>query len=128
MQYTALGDTVNTASRLEGVNKVFGTRICISETARAGATGIPFRPIAVIVPKGKTEPLGIFEPLDEARAGSPFMVRYLEAYALAERRDPRALELFEELHALDPDDICTTLHLERLRESNVGVEMVMHDK
>ncbi len=128
MQYTALGDTVNTASRLEGVNKVFGTRICISEATRAQVMDLPFRPIAVIVPKGKTEPLGIFEPLDEARANSPHMMRYLEAYALAEQRDPKALELFEVLHVEDPEDKCVALHLERLRESNVGVEMVMHDK
>ena len=128
MQYTALGDAVNTASRLEGVNKVFGTRMCVSEATRTQVNDVPFRPIAVIVPKGKTEPLGIFEPLDEERANSPFTMRYLEAYALAEHRDPRALELFEELHAADPDDKCIALHLERLRESNVGVEMVMHDK
>ncbi|HUZ74639.1 MAG TPA: adenylate/guanylate cyclase domain-containing protein [Stellaceae bacterium] len=128
MQYTALGDTVNTASRLEGVNKYFGTRMCISEATCASVSGIPFRPIAVIVPKGREEPLGIFEPLDEERAASPYIRRYLEAYALAERRNPRALALFEELHRTNPDDKCVALHLERLRESNVGVEMVMHDK
>ena len=128
MQYTALGDTVNTASRLEGVNKVFGTRICVSEATRTHVSDMPFRPIAIIVPKGKTEPLGIYEPLDEARANSPFIMRYLEAYALAEARDPRALALFEELHAQAPDDKCIALHVERLRESNVGVAMVMHEK
>jgi adenylate cyclase len=128
MQYTALGDTVNTASRLEGVNKVFGTRMCVSESTRVHITDIAFRPIAVIVPKGKTEPLGIYEPLDEARANSPFVMRYVEAYAMAEQRDPRALDLFEELHAMQPGDKCVALHVERLRESNVGVEMVMHEK
>jgi hypothetical protein len=128
MQYTALGDAVNTASRLEGVNKVFGTRICVSELTRSQVNDVAFRPIAVIVPKGKTEPLGIYEPLDEAQANSPFIMRYLEAYALAEQRDPAALDLFEALHTEAPDDKCIALHLERLRESNVGVEMVMHEK
>jgi adenylate cyclase len=128
MQYTALGDAVNTASRLEGVNKVFGTRICVSETTRSQVNDVAFRPIAVIVPKGKTEPLGIYEPLDEESANSPFVMRYLEAYALAEQRDPAALDLFEELHAQAPKDKCIALHVERLRESNVGVEMVMHEK
>jgi adenylate cyclase len=128
MQYTALGDTVNTASRLEGVNKVFGTRLCVSEATRMHVEDIAFRPIAVIVPKGKTEPLGIYEPLDEERANSDYVMRYTEAYALAEQHDPRALDLFEALHAMRPDDKCVALHVERLRESNVGVEMVMHEK
>lgn len=128
MQYTALGDAVNTASRLEGVNKVFGTRICVSETARIQVPDLPFRPIAVIVPKGKTEPLGIFEPLDPARAASPDITRYIEAYALAARRDPRALPLFEALHERAPDDRCVALHLDRLRQREYGVEIVMHDK
>jgi adenylate cyclase len=128
MQYTALGDTVNTASRLEGVNKVFGTRMCVSEATRVHVSDVVFRPIAVIVPKGKTEPLGIYEPLDEESANSAFVMRYLEAYALAEQRDPAALDLFEALHAQAPKDKCIALHVERLRESNVGVEMVMHEK
>ncbi len=129
MQYTALGDTVNTASRLEGVNKVFGTRMCVSESTRTHVSDIAFRPIAVIVPKGKSEPLGIYEPLDEERANSPYVMRYMEAYAMAEQRDPRALGLFEELHAMHPEDKCVALHVERLREEgNAGVEMVMHEK
>jgi adenylate cyclase len=127
MQYTALGDAVNTASRLEGVNKYFGTRICISETTRVQVPDIAFRPIQLIVPKGKEEPLAIYEPLDEARANSSFMMKYLEAYELAEHQDPRALKLFEELHAEAPDDKCIEIHLERLHERAYG-PMVMHDK
>jgi class 3 adenylate cyclase len=129
MQYTALGDTVNTASRLEGINKVFGTRICVSESTRAHVNDVAFRPIAVVVPKGRTGALGIFEPLDELRAQSPFMIRYNEAYALAEQHDPTASEIFEELHTMAPEDKCVALHLERLRdEGDIGVEMVMHEK
>ncbi|MGH7090628.1 MAG: adenylate/guanylate cyclase domain-containing protein, partial [Stellaceae bacterium] len=127
LQYTALGDAVNTASRLEGVNKYFGTRICVSDTTRAQVRDLVFRPIHVIVPKGKEEPLGIFEPLSEERANSPYMMKYLEAYELAEQHDPRALQLFDELHAVEPGDKCVEIHLERLRDSAFG-PMVMHDK
>jgi class 3 adenylate cyclase len=127
MQYTALGDTVNTASRLEGVNKYFGTRICVSEATRAQVPDIPFRPINVIVPKGKAEPLGIYEPLNEERAHSPFMMKYAEAYEFAEQQDPRALQLFEELRAEAPQDKCVEIHVERLNESAYG-PMVMQDK
>ncbi len=129
MQYTALGDTVNTASRLEGVNKYFGTRICVSETTRSHVTDVPFRPIGEIAVKGKAEMFEIFEPLDEARANSAFIMRYLEAYALAKDGDPKAVAIFEELLAEASDDKCVALLYEQMRESNVvGVGMVMHDK
>jgi adenylate cyclase len=129
MQYTALGDTVNTASRLEGVNKYFGTRICVSETTRAHVPDVTFRPIGEIAVKGKEEMFEIFEPLDEERANSPFMMRYLEAYALAKEGDSRAVAIFEELLAEAPEDKCVALLYEQMRESNVvGVGMVMHDK
>ena len=133
MQYTALGDTVNTASRLEGVNKYFGTHICVSETTRSFISDIPFRPIHVIVPKGREEALGIYEPLDEERAHSPYIMRYLEAYELAEHRDPRAAKLFEELQkeAPEEDQLLLEIHVERLRltdEEAAYGPMVMHDK
>ncbi len=133
MQYTALGDTVNTASRLEGVNKYFGTHICVSETTRSCISDIPFRPIHVIVPKGREEALGIFEPLDEERAHSPYMMRYVEAYDLAEHRDPRAVKLFEALkqEAPEEDQLLLEIHVERLRLSDEEAAygpMVMHDK
>ena len=133
MQYTALGDTVNTASRLEGVNKYFGTHICVSETTRSYVSDIPFRPIHVIVPKGREEALGIYEPLDEERAHSPYVMRYLEAYELAEHRDPHAVKLFEELQkeAPEEDQLLLEIHIERLRlpdEEAAYGPMVMHDK
>jgi adenylate cyclase len=129
MQYTALGDTVNTASRLEGVNKYFGTRICVSETTRTHVTDVVFRPIGEIAVKGKAEMFEIFEPLEEARANSSYTMRYLEAYQLAKEGEPAALKVFEELMAEAPDDKCVALLYEQMRESNVvGVGMVMHDK
>jgi adenylate cyclase len=129
MQYTALGDTVNTASRLEGVNKYFGTRICVSETTRMHVTDVPFRPIGEIAVKGKEEMFEIFEPLDEARANSAFIMRYLEAYALAKDGNPKAVAIFEELLAEAADDKCVALLYEQMRESSVvGVGMVMHEK
>ena len=56
--YTAQGDAVNTASRLEGINKYFGTRLCVSGVTRALCQGIAFRPIASAVVKGKTDGIG----------------------------------------------------------------------
>ena len=51
--YRALGDPVNTASRLESVNKHLGTRVCVSEATLAGCTGVVTRPVGRLVLIGK---------------------------------------------------------------------------
>ncbi|MCX5802776.1 MAG: adenylate/guanylate cyclase domain-containing protein [Proteobacteria bacterium] len=64
--YTVIGDTVNLASRLESVNKVFKTKIIVSEDTING-TGNEFfaRELGLIEVKGKTIPVKIFEIIGE---------------------------------------------------------------
>jgi adenylate cyclase len=70
--YTAMGDTVNLASRLEGLNKEYGTSILISESTRADVTDdkIVLREIDFIRVKGKNQPVTIFEILSERAAAN----------------------------------------------------------
>lgn len=60
--YTAMGDTVNLASRLEGVNKEYGTFVCVSEpVVRAASSQFVFRELDAIKVKGKNEGVKIYE-------------------------------------------------------------------
>ncbi len=62
--YTFLGDAGNLASRIEGVNKVFGTRILLTaQTAERVAERFPLREIARLRVLGRTAPVTVFEPV-----------------------------------------------------------------
>ena len=62
MSYTVIGDAVNLGSRLESLNKQYGTRIIVSDATRRALKGrYQFRPLGDVVVKGKTEPVAIFE-------------------------------------------------------------------
>src|SRR5215467_8323843 len=63
--YTALGDSVNLSSRLEGLNKDYGTHILVNETTYLAAkdSGFIFRELDLIRVKGKLEPVTIYELL-----------------------------------------------------------------
>ncbi|MER2535226.1 MAG: adenylate/guanylate cyclase domain-containing protein [Rhizobiaceae bacterium] len=65
-QYTAMGDTVNVASRLEGMNKEFGTTILASAAIRdLAAADFDFRALGQAQPKGRTGAIDIFELVGE---------------------------------------------------------------
>lgn len=62
MSYTVIGDAVNLGSRLESLNKEYGTRIIISNATRERLTGaFQCRPLGDVKVKGKSEPVAIFE-------------------------------------------------------------------
>jgi len=62
MAYTAIGSMVNLASRLEGMNKMYGTQILVSEATRIGAgSGFVFRPVDVVLAKGTQDAVEVHE-------------------------------------------------------------------
>ena len=60
--YTVLGDTVNQASRFEGLTKEYGVEVIVGEATRAGAKDWVFRELDRVTVKGKKEPVPIYEP------------------------------------------------------------------
>ncbi len=112
--YTAIGDGVNLASRLEGVNKLYGTPILLSaDTARQLGDEIPLRPVDLVIVKGKTEPVEIFTPEDDA------LVRDLtrEAIAAYRNRDWDASEAaWSKVAGHRPDDGVAAAYRARIAE------------
>jgi len=64
MSYTVIGDAVNLGSRLESLNKEYGTRLIISEATRVRLKGrYDMKPLGDVTVKGRSEPVSIFEVL-----------------------------------------------------------------
>jgi adenylate cyclase len=109
--YGVLGDQVNLASRLEGLNKVYGTDILLGEnTARVVEARFLLREVDMVRVKGRKQAVRIYELL--ARTGSslpPELEKALAAYgqglqAYRQRGWAEALELFTEALAVRPSD------------------------
>jgi adenylate cyclase len=67
MSYTVIGDAVNLGSRLESLNKQYGTRMIISDATRSRLKGsYDVTPLGEVVVKGKTQPVAIFEVVQRA--------------------------------------------------------------
>ncbi len=108
--YTAIGDTVNFASRLEGANKAFGSRILLADATRqAAGAGIVAKPLAKLIVVGKTEPVAVHELLALAETATADDRRHVDAFSrahaavLADDLDAAEAALAE-AEAARPDD------------------------
>jgi len=121
--YTAYGDTINIAARLEAANKFLGTRICVSATIADGVGDFSGRPVGDLVLRGRSEPLRAFEPLPEATFKKPETAQYCEAFAKLEADEAGAMPAFAALVGLHADDSLAGFHLRRLLNGAKGVRM-----
>ena len=89
MAYTVIGDAVNLASRIEGLTRVYGAGIIVSETTRSGHDGILFRELDRVRVKGKAHAVTIYEPLAYADTATEAQRSELALYG-------QALKLYRE--------------------------------
>jgi adenylate cyclase len=121
--YTAYGDTINTASRLEAANKELGTRICMSAAVAERAASFRGRPIGDLVLRGKSETLRAYEPLTPEAHEDPATGRYREAFAKLEAGDPSAMQAFAAVVGQNSHDCLASFHLKRLLNGAIGTRI-----
>lgn len=124
IQYTALGDAMNTAARLEGANKPLDTKVLVSREA-AERSGLDwFRPMGAVTLRGRKTPVEIFEPVpDMAEEQRQLAKDLVSAHSSGEVERVNALTdtLPESVHN---DDAMVNL-IERLRHTHKGESYVL---
>ncbi|WP_164931241.1 adenylate/guanylate cyclase domain-containing protein [Erythrobacter sp. HKB08] len=103
IQYTALGDAMNTAARLEGANKYLGSHILVSESVRKAASHFAYMPLGSIVMSGVDTPIPVYQPVgteqrDRAEAVAAALAEGLagrEKLAALSAKDPAIASLVE---------------------------------
>jgi adenylate cyclase len=123
--YTAYGDTINIAARLETANKQLGSRICVSAIVVAMVKDFRGRPVGDLLLRGRSEALRAFEPLHAEQYKDSSTKSYLQAFAKLEAGDPGAVAAFAAHVGKHPDDQLASFHLKRLLNGATGTRIAM---
>jgi len=117
--YTVMSDTVNLASRLEGLTKRYGVSMLVGEATRAAVPDVAFREVDRVRVKGKEEPVTIHEPLGlqtevpKAAMDRVTLFQQVLKFYRAQEWDMAELQLLN-LQRADPADGLYAAFLERI--------------
>ena len=119
--YTVMGDPVNLASRLEGLTKEYGVSLAVGEETMRAAPQFVYRELDRVRPKGKNEPVAIYQPICLESELDPTMRRTLARWheALAyyrEQKWDKAEAILRELYDAYPDEWLYDIFLESIEE------------
>jgi hypothetical protein len=116
LDYTAHGDAINSAARLEAMNKELGSSICIGPVAAGRCDPSTLRPLGTVALRGLVAPIAVFEPWP-AEASADWRARYLTAMAAILSDPAGAAALFDDLAAEMPSDPVPLYMAQRTRSS-----------
>ncbi len=118
IQYTALGDAMNAAARLEGANKTLMTRALVSGEAASRMTDAPLRPMGRVAVRGRSTPIAVFEPVpDLMPADAAAIATIIDRY---DAGDLDALAVLDRRAAAQPGDTALARLVDRLRTAGPG--------
>lgn len=123
MEFTVIGDSVNTASRLEGLTKEYHSELLLGETVEPLVDqAFLLRSVALVQLKGKNKPIEVFGVLGKIDAQNPipkpqWLTYYENAMHAYRKRDfKEALSLFEKANSLLPQDYLIEQYIESCQE------------
>jgi adenylate cyclase len=126
IQYTALGDAMNTASRLESANKALKTTILVSREAKDQCTLDLFRPMGRVVLSGRSTPAEVWEPVPDM--DSALRERLAGLWTAFDGGDRAVLVQLEDIAAAHKEDAALQEFVYRIREAGPGGHFVLGSK